>query len=291
MNSEQEKTTYYVEALDWDQQKREAERRSGVMKTRIAWTCGVIAAAAVLSNAALWPLKQVIPAIIRVDNATGAYDVQTPGETLKLSEQRNQKIVIADVGRYVMAREGFTRGEAESNYRTVYFMSCGPVRGEWNEYFNPELNPSSPVKTMLPTDSERVDIQNYTFLPTDTDDLRVVQVRFDKTVAKGVASPVKTRYIATMTIKYDKTNIPLLTKDQHVNPFGFCVINYRRDQEGAPVVLGSSSPSELQPTAAQAASALVPSPVAQERGTPPALAVPVAPITPANIGLQQEGGR
>lgn len=286
MNNKKDKQAYYVAAVDWDQQKREDERRSGVIKTRIAWTAGIIAGLAVLSNASLWPLKEVIPAIIRVDNATGAYDVQTPGETLVIGEPRNQKIVIGDVGRYVMSREGFTRGEAESNYRTVYFMSCGPVRAEWNQYFNPETNPNSPVKTMLPTDSERVDIQNYTFLPTDTDDLRVVQVRFDKTVTKGVAAPTKTRYISTMTVKYDKGNIPLLTKDQHVNPFGFCVINYRRDQEGAPVVLGTAAAKTAQSEQEASARPLNLPPVDAGGGPAPVIVAPSAPVTPANIGMQ-----
>jgi type IV secretion system protein VirB8 len=265
-----DKQTYFAQALDWDIQQRLALERRASLNARIAWACGVLCGLSVLSITVLLPLKQFVPAVIRVDNATGAYDVQAPGESLNLGRDRDQKIVLSDVARYVLAREGFTRGEAESNYKTAYLMSCGPVRTEWESYFNPELNAQSPVKTMSPTDSERVEIQNVTFLPTDQDDLRVAQVRFDKTVTRGVAPPVRTRYISTLTVRYDGANIPGQIKDLHVNAFGFCALNYRRDQEGVPQVLSTAAASSTA------------------GGSSPST---TAAITPANVGLPQAAAR
>ncbi len=266
-----DKQAYFARALDWDTQQRLDLERRASRNAKIAWACGILCALCILSITVLLPLKQFVPAIIRVDNATGAYDVQAPGESLNLGRDRDQKIVLSDVARYVLAREGFTRGEAESNYKTAYLMSCGPVRADWENYFNPEINAQSPVKTMSPTDSERVEIQNVTFLPTDQDDLRLAQVRFDKTVARGVAAPVRTRYISTLTIRYDRANIPGQIKDLHVNAFGFCAMNYRRDQEGVPQVLGTP-----------------PGPGAG--GSAPAPSTTGA-ITPANIGMPQAASR
>ena len=233
------KEIYFARAIDWDTQSRlELERRAS-RNARIAWACGVVCGLSVLSVTVLLPLKQFVPAIIRVDNATGAYDVQAPGETVEVGNDRDHKIVLSDVARYVLAREGFTRGEAEANYKTAYLMSCGPVRAEWENYFNPESNAQSPVKTMSPTDSERADIQSITFLPTDQNDLRVAQVRFDKTVTRGVSPAVRTRYISTLTVRYERANVPTQVRDLHVNAFGFCAVNYRRDPEGVPQVLGA----------------------------------------------------
>ena len=110
-----------------------------------------------------------------------------------------------------------------------------------------------------------------TFLPTDQDDLRVAQVRFDKTVTRGVAPPVRTRYISTLTVRYDKANIPSQIKDLHVNAFGFCAVNYRRDQEGVPQVLGApAAPGSV--------------------GTAPVSSTSNA-ITPANVGMPQAATR
>lgn len=232
---------YFVEAMDWNTQERLGLERRAALSTRVAWGCGFLCAISVLSVSVLLPLKQIVPAIIRVDNATGAYDVQVPGETARLDRDRDQKIVLSDVARYVLAREGFTRGEAEANYRTAFLMSCGPVRADWENYFKPERNPRSPVLTMGPTDAERVEIQSITFLPTDQDDLRVAQVRFDKTTLHAVEPPVRTRYIATLTVRYEQANVPAQIRDLHVNAFGFCAVNYRRDAEGMPQVLGQPS--------------------------------------------------
>lgn len=232
-----DKQTYFATALDWDAQRRLALEQRAARSTAIAWVCACLSGLSILSVSVLLPLKQFVPAVIRVDNATGAYDVQAPGDMVRIGLVRDQKILLSDVARYVLAREGFTRGEAEASYRTAYLMSCGPVRAEWDSYFNPQINAQSPVKTMSATDAERVEILNVTFLPTDRDDLRVAQVRFDKTTTRGVAAPVRARYIATLTVQYDPSNVPAQIKDLHVNAFGFCALNYRRDQEGAPQIV------------------------------------------------------
>lgn len=239
-----ERETYYATALDWDSQRSIELERRALRSGRIAWACGILCGLSVLSLCVLLPLKEFVPAVIRVDNATGAYDVQAPGEIISAGRDRDQKILLSDVARYVLAREGFTRGEAEANYKTGYLMSCGPVRAEWESYFNPELNPQSPVRTMSATDAARVEIQNITFLPTDQDELRVAQVRFDKTVTRGVTAALRTRYISTLTVKYERANVPTQIRDLHINAFGFCALNYRRDQEGVPQAIGAPSSDE-----------------------------------------------
>ena len=248
-----DKQTYFAEALDWDAQARLDLERRASRNARVAWGCGILCGLSVLSVTVLLPLKQFVPAVIRVDNATGAYDVQAPGELVDVGRDRDQKIVLSDVARYVLAREGFTRGEAEANHKTAYLMSCGPVRAEWENYFNPEINAQSPVRTMSPTDSERVEIQSITFLPTDQDSLRVAQVRFDRTTTRGVAPPTRTRYISTLTVRYDRGNVPSQIRDLHVNAFGFCAVNYRRDQEGVPQAVGTpQTPGGVLPGQAEA---------------------------------------
>lgn len=247
-----DKQSYFAAALDWDAQRRLALERRAARSTAIAWLSACLSGVCVFSVSVLLPLKQFVPAVIRVDNATGSYDVQAPGELVRVGLDRDQKILLSDVARYVLAREGFTRGEAEANYKTAYLMSCGPVRADWDHYFNPQINAQSPVKTMSATDSERVEILNVTFLPTDRDDLRVAQVRFDKTSTHGVAAPVRTRYIATLTVEYDASNVPAQIKDLHVNAFGFCALNYRRDQEGAPQVLAAVGNTAAQPESREA---------------------------------------
>jgi len=270
------KEHYFAAAIDWDESQRQRLIDSNALKTKIAWASGIVAGLSVLSITFLLPLKQFVPITIRVDNLTGHYDTGAAGERLNMADQRNEKIMINDLARYIRAREGFTRGEAEFNYKTAYLMSCGRVRADWDNYFLPDNNPNSPVKTLTATDSERVDVQNVTFLPTDKDELRVAQVRFDKTVMHGTAQPMRTRYISTLTYEYDPANVPGEIKDLQFNAFGFCALNYRRDQEGAPVPVGQGNPAAAGPGTAGA-------PMSPLRVAPEPTAA-AAGATAANLG-------
>ena len=129
-SNEQAQERYFQAAASWDADSRNAERLS--LKRYKALGIGAVVFAAIMGVAVttLLPLKEFVPIIIRVENATGAYDVKPAGEKLDVGESRNEKIVISDVARYIKAREGFTRGEAEENYKMVYLMSCGTQRAE-----------------------------------------------------------------------------------------------------------------------------------------------------------------
>jgi len=230
---------HFNASSSWDADKRE-QQDLALRRWRAA---GIIcAAAAVLmgvSVATLIPLKQFIPAVIRVDNATGAYDVVVGGEKLEINASRNEKIIISDVTRYIKAREGFSRGEAEENYKSVYLMSCGVQRAEWDNYFNPQLNKKSPVTVLTNQDADRVTVQSVTFLQSLDENSKTAQVQFEKTVMRGMMQPLRYRYVATLRIRYDSQNIPNNQQNFYLNPFGFCTDDYRRDQVGNPQIVSA----------------------------------------------------
>lgn len=238
-SNEQAQERYFQAAASWDADSRNAERLS--LKRYKALGIGAVVFAAIMGVAVttLLPLKEFVPIIIRVENATGAYDVKPAGEKLDVGESRNEKIVISDVARYIKAREGFTRGEAEENYKMVYLMSCGTQRAEWDNYINPQLNKKSPVLMLTNQDSDRITVQSVTFLQSLDEDTKTAQVQFEKTVSRGTTPPLKYRYVATLGVRYDPTNIPSNQLNFYLNPFGFCTETYRRDQVGNPVVVNA----------------------------------------------------
>lgn len=237
---------YFAKAQSWDSDERARDKKM----VRIAWiVAGVaiaFAAAMALANTALVLTKDIVPIPIRIDNASGAYDVAPVGELLKIGEKRNEKIIVSDVSRYVKAREGFSKAEAEDRYKTVYLMSCGNQRAEWDHYFNPQHNKRSPVVVLGNQDSDRVITEGVTFLnslsPTD----KVVQVMFDKIATRGSSAPLKYRYVATMTVQYDEKNIPENIQNFAINPFGLCITEYRRDQVGNPIPLSPPGTSDQE---------------------------------------------
>lgn len=228
---------YFKEATDWNEQKVTDALTSAKRSRGVAWAGAIFGLIGCCSTFFLLPLKTVVPTVIRVDNLTGNYDVNGKGFHLNVADKRNEKIMFNDLIKYVNAREGFTRGEAEKLYNTSYLMSCSSVRNEVMNYFLVDKNPKSPLITMQVNDIDRIQIQNYTFLPTDNEAIKTAQVRFDKIAVRGGVNKTKTRYIATITYSYDPKNTPTDLNDYALNPFGFCSTNYRVDQEGVTVNL------------------------------------------------------
>jgi type IV secretion system protein VirB8 len=226
--------TYFDAATDWDADKR-AQKDLELKRWRAGGLVGFGAAVLMgVSVATILPFKQFIPVVIRVDNITGAYDAVAAGEKLEINDSRNEKIIISDVTRYIKAREGFSRGEAEESYKSVYLMSCGIQRAEWDNYFNPQLNKKSPVTVLTNQDADRVTVQSVTFLQSLDENSKTAQVQFEKTIMRGATQPLRYRYVATLRVRYDQQNIPGNQQNFYLNPFGFCADDYRRDQVGNP---------------------------------------------------------
>lgn len=284
------KDVYFEQAIDWDEQRRLSLIKRSILNRRLAWGNGIWAAVATATVAVLVPLHSFIPVVVRVNELTGAYDVSVTWRNINMQDPVWEKTKITDLTRYVNAREGFTRGEAERNYAQAYLMSCGQERANWDNFYRPETNPNAPIKTYGPNDEDRVAIKNITFLPTDREDIQTAQVRFDKTRVRGMAVPVTTRYIATIEFSYNKENVPTEIGQMQYNAFGLCVNRWRRDQEGesreetqgmpqgnegTPEVIGTTKPQ--QPAQQQGGQAVAPAQVGR---------VASGVITPANIGTQ-----
>lgn len=243
-----DKTKYFNDATNWDERNYADAIKARATNKKIAWVGAMFGLIGCASTFFLLPLKTFVPTVIRVDSQTGSYDVDKQGQHIDIKDKRNEKIIYTDLRRYVDAKEGFTRGEAQKNYNIAYLMSCNAVRGEVMSYFLPDNNPASPLVTMQLGDTDSIEIQNITFLPSDLDDIKVAQVRFDKTIERSGIKKSKTRYISTITFKYDNNNVPTDLNDMTVNAFGFCAENYRRDQEGKTIDFTNNVPVVTEPT-------------------------------------------
>ena len=288
---------FFNTAVSWDKQKRLDDEKKVRTYKRVA--IGAVAFAALMGTCvtALIHMKTIVPAVIRVDNASGRYDVRVTGESLNVGDSKNEKILISDVTRYVKAREGFTRAEAEENYKQVYLMSCGIQRAEWDNYFNPQLNPKSPVTMLTNQDADRVNVDSVTFIKSHEAGIKVAQVQFTKTVMRGTSSPIKMRYVATMSAKYDERNIPGSNQNFYLNPFGFCITDYRKDPIGNPETLFSRGAprqefnAEQERERVQLNEAIESMKSAEPVSAPAPNTAPVVPVVPGaqNVDLSNIG--
>src|SRR3546814_6407729 len=91
----------------------------------IAWTVAaatsVLAAASIFAVAALAPLKTVVPYVIRVNQTTGAVDVQTA--LTQRPMRYDEAVTKYFLAQYVRTRESWIPAAAEENFRFVTILS------------------------------------------------------------------------------------------------------------------------------------------------------------------------
>lgn len=224
-------TQFFAECVDFDESFIDDLRKSARNWRAFAVLGWAVAVIGVVASVTMASMHQFVPVIAKVDRLTGTADVSVGGERVNMLDSKNERMMIADLIRYTKAREGFTRGEAESNYVTVWVMSDPSLRGAWDKEYRADLNPQALISTMGVKDQIRLANISVSFLPTDSSKYRMVQVRYDKEKRVGASDPTTQRFVSSFTFNYDVDAIPTTAEGIAVNFAGFQALNYRRDKE------------------------------------------------------------
>lgn len=232
---------YYREAGSW------AESREGDLRAsrRIAWIVAAVALAVVVLEALalvfLAPLKTVVPYTLLVDKETGYVQELKPVDAQKIAP--DTALTQSFLVQYVIAREGYDRAQVQSNYTKVQAWSAETAKSDYVSGIQ-ESNPSSPLH--LPA-STVIDtrVKSVSSLGGNSALVRFETMRRD---AGGAPLP-GAQWVAV--IRYRFTTEPMRAEDRFINPLGFQVIRYRRDQEALPppepVVVVAPPPTSTTP--------------------------------------------
>lgn len=283
-------TKIIAEQVDFETSKAESKARIDKM-----WKIGAIsgwtfAGLFGIGVATLVPYiaHNWLPVPVVHDKETGGYYVDTRGMVADPFDPSFKGTVTQDLTTYVRAHEGFTRGEADEKYKQVWLMSSQGVRGQWDAYIKPSLNAASPVNTFAASDQKAVENMSISFIDGSSEKgVRVAIVRYDLRITQGNSPTTVQRFAATVTFKYDKSNIPDKLDDYSRNPYGFTVLNYHADADGPVRTLqtGQPVPTGVFPTMPSAPSAPAsPGPFAQpaQSNGVSSLITPLTP-NPANV--------
>ncbi|EBW2268509.1 type IV secretion system protein [Salmonella enterica] len=197
--------------------------RSEKRAWRVTYSSLLIAFLAVGAVCGLTPLKQVIPYTIRVNENSGFTDIVYPKEyggkqTMKQIDDQYWLAL------YVRAREGYNWYSVKSMYGFVQLTSSANV---FTSYKNAILSDKSPVKLLKGKGEIDIVASPPVFING------TAQVRFTKRVldAEGKeSSEIKPTHWVSL-ISYDY-GMPIKTKEQQlINPHGFRVLSYNKEQE------------------------------------------------------------
>lgn len=214
---------YFAEARSWDEERLRSLKRSQRIALVVAALGVLVGLAGIAAVVALTPLKRIEVVTVRVNQNSGAVDVQTQltGKKPVAYDEAVTKYFLAN---YVRDRESWNPAAAKENFDTVAILSTPVEQQRWVAASSPH-NPNSPRVVWGDHAFADARITNIAFINN-----QVANVRFSRTVQTDTAAQA-TDWIATVTFGY--TNAPMSEGDRFRNPLGFQVRQYRAD----PVVI------------------------------------------------------
>lgn len=212
----------FGKALDWEASRIALNERSERRAWRIVW---VIAGLLVLSWVAIvlmMPLKETVPYVIRVNNATGVPDIVTKMSAKDLAfDEVMDKYWVA---RYVRTRENYDWYSLQEDYETVGMLSSPAVGKEYAAQYGGETGID---KKLANNTRKRVEILSVVPSGKGT---ATVRYRVATGPVDGTSPPVVTGWVATVSYEYKSPSV-MPESYRFVNPFGFQVVSYRNDPE------------------------------------------------------------
>lgn len=210
--------------------KLERSRMNGMrVKMRMAYitaiAAGVIAIALAVAVSFLTPLKTVEPYVIKVDNDTGATQVERPLDATVDADEAMERFFLRQ---YVNARERYGWFSVEADFNRIRLMSTNDV---FQQYARIVQSENGPLKVLGENGRAVVDINSITFLDL-SETQQTAQVRFEKKfqtpAGKEAIARKGANWIATIAFDYSKSD---MTKaERNVNPLNFRVTDYRLDR-------------------------------------------------------------
>jgi type IV secretion system protein VirB8 len=240
---------YYREAASW------AESRDDMLRSsrRIAWIVAGVAVVVALFEAIalvlLTPLKTVEPYTLMVDRNTGFVQALKPIDANRLAP--DAALTQSFLVQYVIARESFDVDELQANYRKVTLWSADQARSDYVTGVQ-VTNPGSPLARYPHSTTIETRVKSVSPLGG-----MAALVRFE-TQRRDAGDHVLPPRSWVAVIRYRFSTEPLQLSDRFINPLGFQVLRYRKDQEQvlppetvtapAPILQTQTPPLAQRPT-------------------------------------------
>jgi type IV secretory pathway component VirB8 len=212
----------YKAALDWETSRIHTIEKS----ERRAWTIAFIAVAvtvlAWLSIVIMLPLKEKVPYVIRVNNATGVPDI--------ITVLQDQKIKYDDVmdkywlSQYVRAHETYDWYTLQKDYNAVGLLSSPQVGAEYAKLFQGEKALDKVFNNNIRTLVEIVSV-----VPNGKGIATVRFIKHSKQTNQQTEGE-SSNWVATISYEYRNPSV-MKESIRLINPFGFQVLSYRVDPE------------------------------------------------------------
>lgn len=218
-----EKKDPFAQGNDWESSRVHQVELSERRAWKVAGVAVAVAAIAVCGLSFLAPLKESVPYVVRVDNATGIPDIVT---SIKDREVTGDDVMDKYwLAQYVRSRETFDWYTLQKDYTTVGMLSSPNVGAGYAQLFEgKDALDKTYGKTM------RATIEIVSVVPTGRGTGTVRFIKTEKRTDQEGAPGIVTKWIATIAYEY-RSAAQTKESARLINPFGFQVLSYRADPE------------------------------------------------------------
>lgn len=213
----------FEQAINWESSRVLSVEKSERRAWFVAFASVGVAVLAIAAIAMMMPLKESVPYVIRVDNATGVPDIVTAiTDKAVTGDEVMDKYWLAH---YVRARETYDWYTLQRDYNTVGLLSSANVGQGYAQLFEGK---DALDKTYGKTVRATVEIVSVVPTGKNTGTVRFIKTT-KRTDQEGTPGTV-TKWVATVAYEYRST-ARIKESERLVNPFGFQVLTYRVDPE------------------------------------------------------------
>lgn len=198
---------------------------SAIKSRKMAWGISIasmsIAVVALIILSMVFPLKTLVPYVIKVDSSTGIIETVRPLEESPIPQ--DEALTKFFINKFMVCREQYDRNTAEDCYSNIQMLADSFVFREYHEYFGTH-NDASPLHVYGSKAVVEIKIKTVAFLGDE-----LASIRYTKTIKWKDDRRKKSHWIATLGFKY--INEPATQEQRFINPLGFKVTSYRNDPE------------------------------------------------------------
>ncbi|GLS18031.1 type VI secretion protein [Labrys miyagiensis] len=227
---------YYTQGEAWEKSTYRMIKARGAVWRLTALLSMVANILLGLALMLLIPTQHTEVTVFEVDHTTGYLHLVQPLEETRALKD-NEAVTASNIVQFINARETYDPHQiAFNNNKALLFSSAGAaadIKALWDS-----TNPKNPQRLYGQSGSVTVGIESLNFLNAET-----ALVRFTTTVITQGGPPAGLTYYWSANVRFRTTNAPMRMDYRMVNPTGFQVTDYRRDQERvAPVVNKDAAP-------------------------------------------------
>lgn len=217
---------YFAEARAWDGMYLADLVRTARRERLLVYVLGGICIALTTAIVVMMPLKEIRPALVRVDNSTGIVD-----QIEWITDARvdyGEAVARTFVWQYIACREAYTVATYASAYERCAIMTA----------------PDAPTRALVELFDHRSDKSLYARYGNDGQALikfksitflrpQLARLRFQREEKlPGADAPVVSHWEATVAFRYIGDS--MAQSARLLNPLGFQVVEYRVDPETVP---------------------------------------------------------